>query len=325
MIKEIDEELYYSSGDAVRYLKDELHYPIKRHLFDKYAREGIIHPSKNTGSSTRFYSKSTLNQIAKKGINIFSHAKILTFANHKGGVGKTASVFNISSALTKFHHAKVLVVDIDPQANLTMSYGIDTYDNNINTIDDVLIHKTHSLNDIKIKINNQLDLIPSHTNLCLADIQSDLVTHDTLKDELELIKNQYDFIVIDCPPQFTNLTIMSVKAGEFLFIPLKPDLYSVNGLNSFLEFANQANANIHIAGIFITFFSKRQTKDKVFYNALNTNYKEYMLDSHIRGNVTIAECVMNYQNVFDYDSHSHGANDYRKLTKEIFAKLTSGE
>lgn len=250
---------------------------------------------------------------------INSKAQVLVFANHKGGVGKTLSALNIAVAFGLRKH-KVLCVDVDPQANLTL--GFDISEPRLSLFD-LLINKVDIKRIIMQTPNSNVDIIPSSSMVGTLERRPNdfSYTEDDLRQALIKIESDYDFIIVDTPPQFTLLTSNAVRAATYLFIPVLGDYDSLIGLNNFLDYANEDNPNLLFTGLFLTRYHKQRVLDNQVLNILEDDYKDVMLDTKIRENAALREAKTLNKDVFSYQFHSHGAIDYRKLSDEILEIL----
>jgi chromosome partitioning protein len=311
---------YLSVKEALDYLKERYDYSVSKSTFARHYNDELKLVSLTDGG-TRLFTTEALDDYYKyrnvKRVN--NSAEIITFANHKGGVGKTVSVLNAAAGFAKFFKHRILVIDFDPQANLSSSYDIDLQ--NVTTVDEVIMDDEPIENAI-IEINEFIDIVPSYKSLCDFDLKPNTdsaIYH--LSNALDKIRGNYDFIFIDCPPQISKLTYSSIIAGDHLFIPMKPDMFSVDGLVTFLEYAKGFNENIKIQGIFITQFAKTQVLDNEYKSVLEEYYPDLLMDTVIRKNIAVSESVVQKQNIFDYDQRSSGAIDYKLLVYEMHKKM----
>lgn len=258
-----------------------------------------------------------------KGTSINQHpttTMVLVFSNHKGGVGKTTSTLNIGAAMSRLGK-KVLLIDIDPQANLSRSLGIQQHENNIYQV-------LRGNKDIEpIQFGKKLHIIPSSLDLSAAEIElsSETGREYILNEILEPLKSSYDHILIDCPPSLGLLTINALAAGEHVFIPIQAEFLALDGLTKLLDvitkIKKRINDNLEVSGIFVTQYDKRKILNRDVASAIDKHFKEKALSSKIRNNVALAEAPGAGAHIFDYNDKSNGAEDYMALTKEILAVL----
>lgn len=248
---------------------------------------------------------------------------ILSIVNHKGGVGKTTSTVNIGAALAKFHKQRVLLIDLDAQANLTSSVGASSNDDDIG-----IYHAMTGKAPIHIlNVESRIDIFPANILLSKAEgeLNDETGREYILKELLENIKSDYDYILIDCPPSMGVLTINALTASTGIFIPLEPEFLSLRGLNNILKVVQlvqkRINEKADITGVFLTRFDKRTSLHK---NALETAIKHFgdkVLKTQIRRNIALAEAPSFGNHIYNHSPNSIGAEDYKALTKEIFKQL----
>lgn len=249
--------------------------------------------------------------------------KIIAITNHKGGVGKTTSAINIGAALSILGY-KVLLIDMDSQANLTMSVGESVgSEKNIGTL--LLGEATFSETVIQ---RADFDLIPSCLELAEHEgqIASKRFYHNFLSRKLEEVKG-YDFVIIDCPPSLGALTFNAFCAADKYLIPVQPEIFGFEGLKTIISFTKdvkeQANNRLNCGGIFFTKYSKtyrRRLHHDVVSATMTLFGEENILPVSIRDNVALAEAQATRQTVFSYAPESNGAKDYMDLTKYLLSK-----
>lgn len=247
--------------------------------------------------------------------------RAIAIANQKGGVGKTTTTINLSACLAEMGK-KVLVIDSDPQGNTTSGLGIDK---NIQekTIYELLL-KEYTIEEaiIQTPIEN-LELLASNINLSGAEIE--LIGVDKkeyiLKDELKKIKDKYDFILLDCPPSLSMLTINAMCAADTVLVPIQCEYYALEGLSQLIHTINlvkkRLNPNLEMEGVVFTMYDARtnlslQVVENVKYTLKQTIYKTI-----IPRNVRLAEAPSHGLPINLYDSKSAGAESYRLLAEEV--------
>lgn len=255
----------------------------------------------------------------KRRVILYENAKVLAFANHKGGVGKTVSVHNVSAAMAARRH-KVLMIDFDPQANLSFSAGVDVLE--ANTIDDIFLGKC-STNDAIYEISTYLHIIPAYKTLSLFERKPNeyKLNYSMLTSIIEKLRPFYDLIIFDAPPHLSLLTTSVLIATDLVFIPFQPDSFSYEGLETFIEYAKEEKPDIQIAGIFLTRFQANRALDNAIVEEVQDKYSKIFLKTSIRENISIKEANTQKVDIFTYRPNSHGAADYIKLTKNIMAVL----
>jgi chromosome partitioning protein len=245
--------------------------------------------------------------------------KIICFINHKGGVGKTTSTVNIGAGLA-MAGARVLLVDLDPQCNLSESLGIVRHEPNIY---DTLVDKK-PLTILPVKEN--LAVVPSSLRLAAAEIQiAQMMSRETLlKKALRTVKKDYDFILIDCPPSLGLLPVNALVAADEVIIPLEAEFLAYRGLDSIIEVINlvrsDLNEQIIIGGVFMTMFNPSRTLTKTIRTEVEKMFGAVLFNTVIRVNVALAEAPSVGKDIFAYAPDSAGARDYTELVKEILAK-----
>ena len=256
-----------------------------------------------------------------------SQCEIIAIANQKGGVGKTNTTFNLGAALAS-QGKRVLLIDADPQGNLTTYMGW-TEDELSVTLNDLLIN---TLNDRKnyfdscIKHHSEnLDLIPS--DIQLSSIEMTLVgamsREYTMRNSIKELKEKYDYILIDTQPALGMLTINALASADKVIIPLQPQYLAAKGmtqlLSTIIKIRQQINPNIKIDGIVLTIVDKRTNLTKDIYNQLQENYGSAIkiYDTQVPRAIKVAESTAHGKSIFTYDKNSKVAEAYSSLAKEV--------
>lgn len=260
-------------------------------------------------------------------------AKITSIANQKGGIGKTTTALNLSYALSQ-DDKKVLLIDFDPQASLSIALGVNGENiSNIHTLMQAEIEGGRIEEDYIININDNLDLIAG--TLDLAGIEASLVNvmsrEMILKDVIERVesKHSYDYIIIDCSPSLGMLTINALTTSDSVLIPVTPEYLSAKGLalliNSINKIKKRINPNIVIDGVLITMIDKRTNLSKEMVKVLNQSVdfvkEEYNIDmkiyeSMIPKSVKTGEAILNRKSVIEYDPHNKVSQAYQNFALE---------
>lgn len=247
-------------------------------------------------------------------------SKIISISNHKGGVGKTTSTLNIGAGLNNLG-LKVLLIDLDPQANLSQSLGLINQDKNIYGA----LRGDYKLEPIEIL--KGLDLIPSTLDLSGAEIElsSEPGREYILKELIEPLKGTYDYILIDCPPSLGLLTINSFTASDEVIIPLQAQYLALQGLAKLIEVVDKIkgrlNKELKIGGVFITQYDSRKILNRDVLATIENHFKDEVFKTKIRDNIALAEAPAESLDIFRYNPKSKGAEDYLTLSKEIVNKL----
>lgn len=246
-------------------------------------------------------------------------SKIISISNHKGGVGKTTSTLNIGAALNKLGK-KVLLIDLDPQANLSQSLGVVEP---ALTIYHALKGEESLYNMAPVNIAKGLDLIPSSLDLSGAEIElvGEMAREYILRGQLEPLKTKYDYILIDCPPSLGLLTINALTASDAILIPLQAHYLALQGLAKLTQIIEKIskglNKGLILGGVFITQFDSRKILNRDVASTIEEHLKEKVFKTKIRENIALAEAPSQGLDVFRYAPKSKGAEDYLKLAKEI--------
>lgn len=245
--------------------------------------------------------------------------RIISIVNQKSGVGKTTSTINIASALSQLNK-KVLVIDLDPQGNLTQSLGI-VGDELQETIYQLLREVT-PFGDVVLH-HKKVDILPANLELSAAALElSGLGGREfLLKKGIEEDKEKYDFILIDCSPSLDVLTLNALVASQEVFIPVKTDYLSIQGLSQLTRTVemvhDRLNKQISISGIILTMFDKRKNLCKEVANKIIEYFDETVFKTRISDSVSLAEAAKHGLDIFDYKSNSKGAEEYLALAREI--------
>lgn len=251
--------------------------------------------------------------------------KTICVTNQKGGVGKTTTVINLGSSLAA-SQKKTLIIDLDPQANATSGIGIDKNESHY-TVYDVLLGNTKIENTIIKVFNDELSdflyICPSNVDLTGAEVE--LISLDNrewkLNNAIKSIKNNFDYILIDCPPSLNILTVNSLAASESVVIPVQCEYYALEGLsqlNRTISLIQQRlNSEINIEGYLLTLFDKRNRLSHVIVNEVRNYFSDLVFETVIPRNVRLAECPSHGKPILLYDATSKGALSYMSLANEI--------
>jgi chromosome partitioning protein len=245
-------------------------------------------------------------------------SKIIAFANHKGGVSKTTSVANIGAILSQ-RGKKVLLIDLDAQANLTDYFLKERPEG---TIYDALVNDTPLP---VVEIGKGLSIVPSSLDMVGLEtrIADNIDRAELLQIALEPLREEYDYILVDCPPSLGIVTLNALIAATDLYIPLTAEAIPVRGLKMLTDALERVkrrkNPNIELSGIIITRWGGRNL-NRLIEESLRKNFGEVVFKTKIRENISIAEAPTFYQDIVTYAPSSHGAEDYLALTEEVLKR-----
>jgi chromosome partitioning protein len=249
-------------------------------------------------------------------------AKVIAFANQKGGVAKTTTALNLAVAFKESGH-RVLTVDMDPQGNLTMSQGVDP-DKVEKSMFDVLVHR---LPISEIIVKREIDVAVASIDLAGAEIamSTQIGRERALQKALDEVRDDYDFVCIDTPPSLGLLTVNALTAADKVIVPVQCEYLSMRGLvqlqNTLQMIRENLNPGVEIEGILPTMLDSRTVHAKEAVEILEENFGELVFKSRIRKAIKFAEAPVRGSSVIKYDTKSKAADAYRELAKEV---LTHG-
>lgn len=249
--------------------------------------------------------------------------KNIAIANQKGGVGKTTTSINLSACLAA-KEKKVLVIDTDPQGNTTSGFGIDK--NNLDTTIYELILGECSISDCIIKnVIENISVLPSNVNLAAAEIE--LIGIDRkeyiLKREVDYIKSEYDFIIIDCPPSLNMLTINAMTTADSVLVPIQCEYYALEGLSQLIHTINlvkeRLNPELDMEGVVFTMFDSRTNLSMQVVENVKENLNQRIYNTLIPRNIRLAEAPSHGMPISSYDAKSAGSEAYMLLAEEVIS------
>ena len=251
----------------------------------------------------------------------YTMGRIIAIANQKGGVGKTTTAINLSASLAALGK-KVLVIDTDPQGNTTSGFGVDK--NNLeNTIYELILGEC-SVQDCMIKnVVEGVSILPSNVNLAAAEIE--LIGVDRkdfiLKNEIDYIRDSFDFILIDCPPSLNTLTINAMTAANTVLVPIQCEYYALEGLSQLIHTINlikeRLNPDLDIDGVVFTMYDSRTNLSTQVVENVKSHLNQHVYETMIPRNIRLAEAPSYGQPINLYDPKSSGAESYMALAKEV--------
>ncbi|MFN5169062.1 MAG: ParA family protein [Cyclobacteriaceae bacterium] len=250
--------------------------------------------------------------------------KIIAIANQKGGVGKTTTAINVASSLAVLEH-KTLLVDADPQANSTSGMGINPKDVKVSVyecmVDSVDPHQAIVKNDLKY-----LDILPSHIDLVGAEVEMVNIERreERMRDALGKVKNEYEFIIIDCSPSLGLITINALTAADSIIIPVQCEYFALEGLGKLLNtikiIQTRLNTHLEIEGILLTLYDSRTSLGNQVVEEIRTHFKNMAFKTIIPRNVRLSESPSFGLPAIVHDAESKGAISYLNLAREILDK-----
>ena len=255
--------------------------------------------------------------------------RIIAIANQKGGVGKTTTAINLSACLAE-KGQRVLVIDIDPQGNTTSGLGI-AKDNVDNTIYEVMLQEIDISDAICKDIFENLDIIPSNVNLAGAEI--DLIDIENreyiLKNAINTVRNNYDYVILDCPPSLSMLTVNAMTAADTVLVPIQCEYYALEGLGQLINTINlvkkHLNSAIEVEGVVLTMFDSRTNLSAQVGEEVEKYFGNKVFQTIIPRNIRLSEAPSHALPINLYAPESKGADTYQRLAKELIEINEDGE
>lgn len=254
--------------------------------------------------------------------------RVIAIANQKGGVGKSTTTINLGSCLAEMGK-QVLIVDIDPQGNTTSGFGVDKNESK-NTLYELLLGEIGVEECIVSNVQECLSLIPSNMNLAGAEIELIGIENKEyiLKNAMEIIEKDYDFIIMDCPPSLSMLTINAMTAADSVIVPIQCEYYALEGLSQLVHtiqlVQDRLNSKLEIEGVVFTMYDARTNLSLEVVENVKDNLKQNIYKTIIPRNVRLAEAPSHGMPINMYDAKSAGAESYRLLAEEVINREKNG-
>jgi chromosome partitioning protein len=249
--------------------------------------------------------------------------KVISLLNHKGGVGKTTSAINIGAGLVELGK-KVLLLDLDPQANLTLSLGAPR--------EKITIYESlRGESDlVAYNVKNNLDVVISSLDLSGAEMEliNEAGREYLLRELIEPVAADYDYIIIDCPPSLGLLTLNALTSSHYIIIPLQTEFLALQGLSKIKQVIDKVkvrlNKSVQIIGVLPTMYDSRKVLNREVVETIKKFFGKRVFDTMIRENVALAEAPSRRMDIFAYNPNSIGAQDYLDLSRELLVRIENG-
>lgn len=247
--------------------------------------------------------------------------RIIAIANQKGGVGKTTTSINLSSCIAA-KGKKVLVIDMDPQGNTTSGYGIEKNELE-NTIYELIMGDCTVEDCILKEVLPNVSILPSNVNLAAAEIELIGVKDKDfiLKNEIDWVKDNYDFVIIDCPPSLNLLTVNAMTTADSVLVPIQCEYYALEGLSQLIHTVNlvkeRLNPDLDMDGVVFTMYDSRTNLSNQVVDNVKSNLKQKVYHTLIPRNIRLAEAPSYGQPINVYDPKSAGSESYMALAEEV--------
>ncbi|MDD3141294.1 MAG: AAA family ATPase [Lachnospiraceae bacterium] len=251
-------------------------------------------------------------------------SRIIAIANQKGGVGKTTTAINLSACLGSLNK-KVLAIDMDPQGNMTSGLGLNK-DEVENTVYDLILGEASAEECICKDVVDNVDIIPTDINLSAAEVE--LIGTENkefiIRDSIEKIRNNYDYVIIDCPPSLSMLTINAMTTADTVLVPIQCEYYALEGLSQLIRtielVKERLNERLEMEGVVFTMYDARTNLSLQVVENVKDNLKQTVYKTIIPRNIRLAEAPSHGLPIHLYDPKSTGAESYMLLAEEVINK-----
>ena len=251
--------------------------------------------------------------------------RVIAIANQKGGVGKTTTSINLAACLAEAGK-KVLTIDLDPQGNMTSGLGVDKSELE-NTVYELMLDECSIKESMVDTVVEGMKVIPSNVNLAGAEIELLGINEKEyiLKNAVDYIKDDYDFIIIDCPPSLNMLTINAMTTADSILVPIQCEYYALEGLSQLMHTIDlvqqRLNPNLTIDGVVFTMYDVRTNLSVQVVESVKANLDAKIYETLIPRNIRLAEAPSHGLPINMYDKKSAGAESYRALAKEVMERV----